>query len=611
MTIRKTLLRAFLLIGLVPALLLAVLAFMTARAAMKAQIVHSLATQADTVASNLDKIMFERLQNAATWSSLEVMQDMQVQDVDRRISNFLAKLQTGYGGVYRDIYAIDRDGKVLASSNPADIGKPAINRVDSNTIWQSTTLAGTSLTVSMPFSQQNGQTVAIRTPLRSQFSGESLGQLVLEVDWGKVESLLDQAAAEGRMIILLDQSGRGYAASGRLRDAGFLSNGVFAGWHSRIATETSWSELFGRAGPPLQDARVVVGQGHSTGFAGYGGGGLTTLIIESEAEALAPVRRMAVYSFAIISALALVTLFVAGKVSGAIARPIVALTALTRNFKLGQATAPGSSDGLVGEAGEIGALGAAFSEMTRDLNLAQHNLIRASKLAAVGEMSAVIIHEVRTPLGIMRSSAQMLKREPGLSGEARELADFIESETERLNRLVSSLLDSARPRPLNKAPVDVHGLIHEAGALLFAQVEKKHIAIVEKLEAKNATLSCDAAQLTQVLLNLILNAIQVLQPGGRIMLSTREEGDWFCIDVADDGPGIPAEERTRVFEAFFCKREGGVGLGLAIVQQIIAAHGGTIVAGTSELGGAVFSMRLLRLKPEVAGSGASIVSATH
>jgi len=256
-------------------------------------------------------------------------------------------------------------------------------------------------------------------------------------------------------------------------------------------------------------------------------------------------------------------------------------------------------------------LGAAFSEMTRDLNLAQHNLIRASKLAAVGEMSAVIIHEVRTPLGIMRSSAQMLKREPGLSGEARELADFIESETERLNRLVSSLLDSARPRPLNKAPVDVHGLIHEAGALLFAQVEKKHIAIVEKLEAKNATLSCDAAQLTQVLLNLILNAIQVLQPGGRIMLSTREEGDWFCIDVADDGPGIPAEERTRVFEAFFCKREGGVGLGLAIVQQIIAAHGGTIVAGTSELGGAVFSMRLLRLKPEVAGSGASIVSATH
>ena len=572
---------------------------------MKAQIVHSLTAQADTVASDLDKIMFERLQNAATWSSLEVMQDMQVQDVDRRISNFLAKLQTGYGGVYRDIYAIDRQGKILASSNPADIGMQSTTHAGANGLWQTTTLAGTSLTVSMPFLQQGSQVVAIHAPLRSQFSGENLGELVLDFDWSKVEALLDHAAAQGRMIVLLDDAGRGYAASSRLREAHFLPNGAFAGWSARLVPETSWLELFQRAAPPQQDARVVVGQGRAQGFAGYDGGGLTTLIIESEAEALAPIRRMAAYSFAIISALILVTLLVASKVSGAIARPIVALTALTRNFKLGQAATPGG-DSLAAEAGEIGALGAAFAEMTRDLNLTQHNLIRASKLAAVGEMSAVIIHEVRTPLGIMRSSAQMLKREPGLSGEARELADFIESETERLNRLVSSLLDSARPRPLNKAPVNVHGLIHEAAALLLAQVEKKQIVITEKLQAKNAILSCDAAQLTQVLLNLILNAVQILQPGGWIILSTREEGDWFCIDIADDGPGIPAEERTHVFEAFFCKREGGVGLGLAIVQQIVVAHGGTIVAGEDELGGAVFSIRLLRVQQEHVASGADL-----
>jgi len=573
---------------------------------MKAQIVHSLTAQADTVASDLDKIMFERLQNAATWSSLEVMQDMQVQDVDRRISNFLAKLRAGYGGVYREIYAIDRQGKILASSNPADIGRQSSTGAESQdvrqAVWQSTTLAGTSLTMSMPFLQQGDRVVAIRAPLHSQFNGEDLGQLVLEFDWSKVEALLDHAAAGGRMIVLLDDGGRGFAASSRLREAHFLSTGPFAGWGARLASETSWRELFERAGPPLQDARVVVGHGRAQGFAGYHGGGLTTLIIESEAEALAPIRLMAEYSFAIISVLVLVTLFVASKVSGAIARPIVALTTLTRNFKLGQAAVSGSADTLAGEAGEIGALGAAFAAMTRDLNLTQHNLIRASKLAAVGEMSAVIIHEVRTPLGIMRSSAQMLKREPGLSGEARELADFIESETERLNRLVSSLLDSARPRPLNKAPIDVHGLIHEAGALLLAQVEKKHIVITERLQATNATLSCDAGQLTQVLLNLILNAVQILQPGGRIILSTREEADWFCIDVADNGPGIPAGERTQVFEAFFCKREGGVGLGLAIVQQIVVAHGGTIVAGESELGGAVFSVRLLRVPQEDAAS---------
>jgi hypothetical protein len=98
-TIRQTLLRAFLLIGLVPAILLAILDFVHAQAAMQTAIEYDLAAQASAVASDINKILFERLENAATWSTLDVMQDLQVRDVDRRLSNFLAKLKVGYGGV--------------------------------------------------------------------------------------------------------------------------------------------------------------------------------------------------------------------------------------------------------------------------------------------------------------------------------------------------------------------------------------------------------------------------------------------------------------------------------------------------------------------------------
>ena len=109
---------------------------------------------------------------------------------------------------------------------------------------------------------------------------------------------------------------------------------------------------------------------------------------------------------------------------------IVALTAFAREYVRTRVLHAPASGGV----GEVGQLSSAFVRMVRDIDLSQKKLIRASKLAVVGEMSSVIAHEVRTPLGIMRSSAQVLGREPGISAEGRELAGFIESETERLNR---------------------------------------------------------------------------------------------------------------------------------------------------------------------------------
>ena len=100
--------------------------------------------------------------------------------------------------------------------------------------------------------------------------------------------------------------------------------------------------------------------------------------------------------------------------------------------------------------------------------------------------------------------------------------------------------------------------------------------------------------MTQVILNIMMNALQVLGPGGRIDVRTHDSGDVLAIDIADDGPGIPPSDRAHVFDAFFFKREGGVGLGLAIVQQIIQAHGGSIDAAESEHAGALFEIRIPR-----------------
>ncbi|MET3105270.1 two-component system sensor histidine kinase HydH [Oxalobacteraceae bacterium GrIS 2.11] len=598
MTIQKTLLRAFLLIGLLPTMLLAGLAFETVRDAMQSEIEHGLAAQADAISSNINKIMFERLQNAATWSTLEVMQDIQVRDVDKRLSNFLAKLKTGYGGVYQSLHVVDQQQMVVSSSNPGEIGQ--ISKAEG--MWKSIRLAGVDLTLEAPrTSHASGEpaasTFVIRAPILSEFKNEVSGELVLDFDWMQINSLLDSAASDDRLVALVDANGKIFAASKKLRDARLLDGEALKNWH--VAAIERGSLV--RDGNPVFESEVVVGVGRPVEFAGFGGIGLSTMIIQPVSVALAPVHRIALISLAILGAIVVLTLVAANKISGVLARPITALTAFTRKVKLGQKS-PDMALEAAPSAGELGELEAAFLQMVQDIDNAQRDLVRASKLAVVGEMSSIIIHEVRTPLGIIKSSAQMLRRESGLSNEALELTGFIESETERLNRLVSAMLDSARPRALNKIPTDLHQLIHQSSVLLATQLEKGQIEISESLHASDAIVECDGEQITQVLLNLILNALQILPPGGKIQLASSQMDlivgsnliEYFCIEVSDNGMGIAAEDRKRIFDVFFCRREGGVGLGLAIVQQIILAHDGDIEAGESSLGGACFTIRLPR-----------------
>nr|WP_277817182.1 HAMP domain-containing sensor histidine kinase [Solimonas terrae] len=234
--------------------------------------------------------------------------------------------------------------------------------------------------------------------------------------------------------------------------------------------------------------------------------------------------------------------------------------------------------------------------MVDDLEASRQTLVRASQLAAIGEFAAMMAHEIRTPLGILRSSAQMLQRDDTIGGESRELIGFVDSETQRLNRLVNNLLDRARVRAPQRAPENVDALIARCVAMLATQAARQGVTI-EHLPAENPIVDADAGQITQVLLNLLLNALHVLADGGRILVAARGDDDTLILELADNGPGITAADRQRIFEPFVYRREGGLGLGLAVVKQIVNAHGGDIVVDTAELGGALFRIRLPRRAP--------------
>lgn len=580
MNIRKTLLVAFVGVGLVPAILLASLAFVKAREAVQDEIERNLTVQAGGIAADVDKMMFERLQNAATWSHLDIMQDLQIRDVDKRLSHFLADLQLGYKDVYLNLSCTDAQGNVVSSSEAGQIGQ----KIESRPSWLKSVLSEAEVELDLP-SEAGGRAAVMRSAITSMFTGERLGTLRLKLDWGDIYDVLDQAAGSDRLLAIVDSQGRLIAASKEIRERGLLLGNSLADWREIAAG----GKTVTRHGAPIADTEVIVGAARSHGYAHFGGFGWTTLIAQPVDRALAPVHRMALIFLALLGVVVVVTVVVATWVSREIARPIVGLTAFTRGYmrsKVLQAPPTGS--------GEVGELTDAFVQMVRDIDLSQQNLVRASKLAVVGEMSSIIAHEVRTPLGIMRSSAQMLRRETGLSEEGGELVGFIESETERLNRLVSAMLDTARPRAPSYSEVDLHELIRKSVAMLAAQTAKKQVLVSESLVAQNALVECDEEQMTQVLLNLLMNGLQILNHGGRIDIASHDDTQYFYIEIADDGPGIDPAERSQVFEAFFFKREGGVGLGLAIVQQIVVAHRGQIEATEGKLGGALFRIRLPR-----------------
>ena len=578
MTIRKTLVVAFLLASLVPAIALTYLAFVKTQQAMQAEIEQTLLVQAATVSADIDKMLFERFQNAITWSHLEVMQDIYVKDIDKRLSAFLTELKTGYQNVYRNLYCTDMSGMIVASNKAAAIGTIPVAQQP----WLHATLPGGRVVLDVP----DGSTMNIRSSIPSKFGSGNLGELVLSFDWTQIFQILDQAAKDGRMVAIMDHNGKVIAASRELRQQGFLMSKKFLPWLSNIPK--SGVEIVD--GSPLHTSRVIIGFDRSHGYENFSGLDWTTIVIQPLDQALQPIHRLAIIFLGFLLATIVIATWISLWVANNIARPIVALTAFTRRF-INEKSLPPSPPV---SSGEVGELTTTFVQMVEDLDQSRQHLVRASRFAVMGEMAALMAHEIRTPLGILRSSSQMLKREPNISDEARELIGFIESETDRLNRLVSTMLDGTRPRLPSFQLTNVHTQIHNCILMLAAQIQTKMIQVEESLQSSDPYCECDAEQMTQVFLNLLMNALQVLPEHGKITVTSRSETEKMIIEIADNGPGIAKDERDKIFDSFFHKREGGIGLGLAVVQQIVSAHGGDITVSESRWGGALFRISIPR-----------------
>lgn len=201
---------------------------------------------------------------------------------------------------------------------------------------------------------------------------------------------------------------------------------------------------------------------------------------------------------------------------------------------------------------------------------------RSERLAAVGELAASIAHEVRNPLAGMKGALEVLRK--GLSSDPakREVMDELVAQIVRLEILVRDLLTFAQPRPLNRQPVKVHELLDRVVRFVQEGFDSTEIEVRQIYQAKNDTLSIDAQQLEQVFLNLIDNAVQSMEEGGRLTLKTRGTDQSVMITFADTGKGIPPANLQRIFHPFFTTKHRGSGLGLSIVQKIVEAHNGSL-----------------------------------
>jgi signal transduction histidine kinase len=216
----------------------------------------------------------------------------------------------------------------------------------------------------------------------------------------------------------------------------------------------------------------------------------------------------------------------------------------------------------------------------------------AERLAVLGGLAAGLAHEIRNPLGSIAGSAQLLRTSQALSQEDRELCEIIQREAARLNDLVSDMMDVARPRKPALRTVDVSHLAREVVAL--ASRSGRAVSDVKIVFAGPDSLCvrADAGQLRQLIWNLVRNAVQASTAGGAVGVRVEEGAGRVALVVEDDGIGIDAEAKERLFDAFFSTRSHGTGIGLAVVKRIADDHGFSITVESESGSGARFRVEL-------------------
>lgn len=228
----------------------------------------------------------------------------------------------------------------------------------------------------------------------------------------------------------------------------------------------------------------------------------------------------------------------------------------------------------------------------REIRAMEEALERARRHAALGRMAAGIAHEIRNPLGTLKGFAQYFNRSSSSDAQAREYAELMIGEVDRLNRTISALLQFARPREPELVAFDLGALMKKAATFIKADADNHQAELSLKIPDPGLHINADPDLLLQVLLNLLQNSLAAIEPGNLIELGGDMQGHEVLIWVRDTGRGMTAAEQTQMFDPFYTTRKDGTGLGLAVVQQIIEQHRGRIEVDSSIGGGTRINITL-------------------
>ncbi|HWR15671.1 MAG TPA: ATP-binding protein [Terriglobales bacterium] len=249
---------------------------------------------------------------------------------------------------------------------------------------------------------------------------------------------------------------------------------------------------------------------------------------------------------------------------------------------------------------ELGDLGRNFNLMVRQLResreeierLHRTQMSRAEHLATMGEVAAGLAHEIRNPLAGIAGVMDIVGRDLPSTSPAREVLKDVREEVLRINRIVTDLLETARPKPPEFQFADLNATVEHAVIFARQQALSKAIKVHCIKSPDLPMVEHDTAQIHQVLLNLVLNAMQALDGPGTVTVTVEVRGGLAFVDVKDTGPGIPPEILPNIFRPFFTTKGHGTGLGLSLAKRIVEDHGGKLEVSSKVGHGTTFSMIL-------------------
>jgi len=233
-------------------------------------------------------------------------------------------------------------------------------------------------------------------------------------------------------------------------------------------------------------------------------------------------------------------------------------------------------------------------EATEDRSRLQGQLRHADRLATIGQLSAGVAHELNEPLGNILAFAQLAAKQPGVPGQVAQDLDKIVTASLHAREIIKKLMLFARQMPPRKALVNLNSVIEEGLYFLASRCSKEGVAVERHLATGLPEIVADPSQLNQVLVNLVVNAIQAMPEGGTLTITTRPSGSHVVLTVEDTGTGMDREVLGRIFTPFFTTKDihEGTGLGLPVVHGIVSSHGGTIGVDSVSGRGTRFEIRL-------------------